>query len=100
MLTITRHELPQTKCPVKRGKAIITRAKQHGIELPLIITPMSCGGVRVRGGEEMKRSPNPFDSLPSARPDAIITIIALLFVGYGLWILWPVFEFCWMLFTA
>lgn len=48
----------------------------------------------------MKRSPNPFDSLPSARPDAIITIIALLFVGYGLWILWPVFEFCWMLFTA
>lgn len=52
MLTITRHELPQTKCPVKRGKAIITRAKQHGIELPLIITPMSCGGVRVRGARK------------------------------------------------
>lgn len=52
MLTIKQAELPATKCPVKRGKAIINRAKQHGIELPLIITPLSCGGVRVRGARK------------------------------------------------
>lgn len=52
MLTIKHTELPATKCPVNRGKAIISRAKQHGIELPLIITPMSCGGVRVRGARK------------------------------------------------
>ena len=46
----------------------------------------------------MKRTPNPFDSLPNAWLDAAIMILALLFLGYAAWILWPVFVACWMLF--
>lgn len=47
----------------------------------------------------MKRDRNPFDDLPNAWPDAIIFIGALVFLGYALWVIEPVFSLVWMLAT-
>jgi hypothetical protein len=40
---------------------------------------------------------NPFDPIPNAWAEAAVFIIALAFLGYGLWVIWPWLEVAWLL---
>jgi len=47
----------------------------------------------------MKRNPSPFDPIPNAWPKAAIVIIALIFLAYALWVMWPVVATAWLFLT-
>lgn len=40
---------------------------------------------------------NPFDDQPNAWPDAIIIVICAVFIGYMIFVMWPMLAMVWMM---
>lgn len=51
------------------------------------------------GACAVKKKPSPFDPVPNAWADAFIFAIALLFLAYALWVMWPVVATAWLFLT-
>ena len=45
------------------------------------------------------KKPSPFDPVPNAWADTFIAIIALVFLSYAAWIMWPDVATAWLFLT-